>query len=42
MHEETWQKFKEARAKSGKSWNQYILDIIGGKRACNTKRKVLY
>ena len=28
MHEDTWIKFKDARSKSGKSWNQYILSLI--------------
>lgn len=28
MHEDTWEKFKDARSKSGKSWNQYILKLI--------------
>lgn len=28
MHEYTWEKFKDARNKSNKSWNQYILSLI--------------
>ena len=31
MHEDTWKKFKEARTKSGKSWNQYINSLIDKK-----------
>ncbi len=32
MHEDTWEKFKEARRKSGLSWNQFILSLIEKKK----------
>ena len=28
MDERTWEKLKEKRKKSGKSWNLYILSLI--------------
>lgn len=28
MDERTWQKLKEARARSGLSWNRYLLKLI--------------
>lgn len=28
MHEDTWEKFKEKRKSSGKSWNLFILELI--------------
>lgn len=32
MHEETWKKLKDARKKSGDSWNIFLLKCMDKKR----------
>lgn len=32
MSEETWQRLKEKRSQSGKTWNRYLLDLIDRKK----------
>ncbi len=32
MDERTWEKLKDKRKKSGKSWNLYILDLLNNNR----------
>lgn len=36
MDERTWEKLKDKRKKSGKSWNLYILDLIEKKKQLST------
>lgn len=32
MHEETWEKLKDKRKQSGKSWNLFLLELLEEKK----------